>query len=692
MARSRPDDDDDREDDNHIPPPRRSTPRQSDNSSPALVAVGVIGVFGFLLLLGAAGFVYALLRASRNDQAQAPEPAAVQEPGPGPGATPRVSAPEGSERSSEPAPVPEVALPVTRLPEQPDAPLKPPPVPEPASAPVHAPIPPLPEGFRETTVQGGRISGVMFREFKQGGTLLVGFEIGLTANSDVVSYLRPIYRTPTGEEFGTAYGKSGGEVVTVKAKEGYAVGGIRIQGRMNSVCLTFMRVLKDGLDPSDWVVSDWYGGLSGGKPGQRVGDGSFVVGLFGARYAENSGSAPSSNGPICKIGLVVVPNRSPPAAGNEAALAPLIGPGWEQPLPQGWKKSDALGASDPIFGKRTFNELRTDGSLLIGFEVGVGRGKDFLKDITVVTYARSIWLTPGGEDFGFAYGKRPENVITLKAKQGYAVSGLEAAGGPGLEGLAVHFARRTPKGLSANPKDSYVSEWVGGMRPAGVKSVHATSLGTVPVVGIHGEHLDLREPDGRFDALGAIIQIGIIVPNKGDGWRITPPPLANAPTGKTQPTGLGSFPADGSFEAPAPAGGWLIGVEASVVKWQEFDLIAGARPVFATRDKVTEGPFQGTKTERTFRAIAKPGYAVGALVVRAGARVNGFSVVFMRVKDGKLDPKDSYESAWIGGEDGGNPKTKIGGTGDPVVGFTGCTTETKHLGGIGLLVLPPAGK
>jgi hypothetical protein len=64
----------------------------------------------------------------------------------------------------------------------------------------------------------------------------------------------------------------------------------------------------------------------------------------------------------------------------------------------------------------------------------------------------------------------------------------------------------------------------------------------------------------------------------------------------------------------------------------------------------------------------------------------------MKVKNGKLDPTDSYESAWIGGADGGGPKTKVGGTGAPVVGLSGRTNTAQHLGSIGLLTLPIAEK
>ena len=49
---------------------------------------------------------------------------------------------------------------------------------------------------------------------------------------------------------------------------------------------------------------------------------------------------------------------------------------------------------------------------------------------------------------------------------------------------------------------------------------------------------------------------------------------------------------------------------------------------------------------------------------------DGMSVTFMKVADGKLDPKDSYESEWVGTDEEKKP-TKIGGDGTPVVGIVG---------------------
>ena len=61
--------------------------------------------------------------------------------------------------------------------------------------------------------------------------------------------------------------------------------------------------------------------------------------------------------------------------------------------------------------------------------------------------------------------------------------------------------------------------------------------------------------------------------------------------------------------------------------------------------------------------LAKPGYAVGEIYARGGVRVNALKVGFMRIKGNSLDPKDRYESPWVGGA-GGNAEVHLGGEGD----------------------------
>jgi hypothetical protein len=80
---------------------------------------------------------------------------------------------------------------------------------------------------------------------------------------------------------------------------------------------------------------------------------------------------------------------------------------------------------------------------------------------------------------------------------------------------------------------------------------------------------------------------------------------------------------------------------------------------------------------------AKPGYAVSSLTVNAGLWIDGMSVSFTRILDGKLDPGDSYQSNYVGGV-GGN-RSILGGNTAPAIGIIGRSNQ-KDCTGIGLLI------
>lgn len=143
---------------------------------------------------------------------------------------------------------------------------------------------------------------------------------------------------------------------------------------------------------------------------------------------------------------------------------------------------------------------------------------------------------------------------------------------------------------------------------------------------------------------------------------------------------------DPEFKSEAPEGGLLVGLEVCYGMLFDNTTVRTVRPVFRVGDKDTTGTQFGTPDGDVVKAVAKPGYAVGMLTVKAGQTVEGFSITFMKVKaDGKLDPKDSYESDWMGGKGGTNP-VKIGGDGTPVIGLIGKANATsKDVTGIGLI-------
>ena len=61
---------------------------------------------------------------------------------------------------------------------------------------------------------------------------------------------------------------------------------------------------------------------------------------------------------------------------------------------------------------------------------------------------------------------------------------------------------------------------------------------------------------------------------------------------------------------------------------------------------------------------------VAGVVAKSGNRVDGLRVLFMKLKEGRLNPDDTYRSDWIGGV-GGGPETLCGYNGEPIVGIFG---------------------
>lgn len=140
----------------------------------------------------------------------------------------------------------------------------------------------------------------VFRDVPAAGGVLIGFQVGYKKffNNNIVGALRPIYRTQDGETMGAWIGKAPAELVTVKAKPGYAVSAIRIRtGLMiDGMGLTFTKLGKDRLVLDDHYDSDWIGAM-GGNPSIIGGQGAIFIGVTGHR---NNDGAPVA------LGLVTV--------------------------------------------------------------------------------------------------------------------------------------------------------------------------------------------------------------------------------------------------------------------------------------------------------------------------------------------------------------------------------------------------
>jgi hypothetical protein len=163
------------------------------------------------------------------------------------------------------------------------------------------------------------------------------------------------------------------------------------------------------------------------------------------------------------------------------------------------------------------------------------------------------------------------------------------------------------------------------------------------------------------------------------------PPATPGPAGsKGGETNIAAGMFDPVYRDYGPAGGHLIGFELGLGKFFDSDVIIAGRPIYRSNGVESFGAPQGTSKEiRTIKA--REGYAVGAMSLSTGLTVNGLSITYMRIAGDKLDPKDSYESEWVGIA-GRRPDAKLGGTGSPIVGVVGkANAQTKYLTGLGLI-------
>ncbi|HEV3262239.1 MAG TPA: hypothetical protein VG013_35630, partial [Gemmataceae bacterium] len=141
---------------------------------------------------------------------------------------------------------------------------------------------------------------------------------------------------------------------------------------------------------------------------------------------------------------------------------------------------------------------------------------------------------------------------------------------------------------------------------------------------------------------------------------------------------------DREFVEMPSEGALLVGFDVGLGKFVNNDVIQAVRPIFLSAKGEKRGKLYGKPSARAATLKAKPGYAVGAINVKTGLGVDGFSVTFMQMDKEGLNPADSYKSDWVGG-DGGGPETTLSGEGAPVIGLCG-KENGNSCSGLGLVL------
>jgi hypothetical protein len=138
------------------------------------------------------------------------------------------------------------------------------------------------------------------------------------------------------------------------------------------------------------------------------------------------------------------------------------------------------------------------------------------------------------------------------------------------------------------------------------------------------------------------------------------------------------------------ARGILVGLRLWLRQVGTGQAVAALQPVFRVPGGEAPGVVRGPREGGDLEAIARQGYAVAGIVAASdGRRLAGLRVVFHRVRGGRLDPRDSYESEWIGGK-GVGKEVALGGTGAVAVGIHGLQgAEGATVGALGLVLDAP---
>jgi hypothetical protein len=172
-----------------------------------------------------------------------------------------------------------------------------------------------------------------------------------------------------------------------------------------------------------------------------------------------------------------------------------------------------------------------------------------------------------------------------------------------------------------------------------------------------------------------------------------PPDIPKEPTAedlgpkelRTEILGGANMP---TFKDAAPQRGVLIGMDIGLGQFAKLDIVTAVQPIYQTPQGEVRGRKFGANFSKATTLKAQPGYAVGAINVKAGLLVNGLEIKFMRIKGNALDPNDFYMSNWIGDKTGGNGPTLLGGDGKLIVGIIGKRNNSWGCTGLGLLKSP----
>jgi hypothetical protein len=286
------------------------------------------------------------------------------------------------------------------------------------------------------------------------------------------------------------------------------------------------------------------------------------------------------------------------------------------------------------------------------------------------------WVLAGGccqEVFSFSWQATGLKGVDPKTKQEASFEPGDAAG---LPAKLPGFSLKKLHSQHTGPKEPDRWEWIPLVLPkadaAGLKKIRLLT----DQKGFAVAHLVVsatrRGPPSATE-LKDLLRDRSSQPR----FLIPPGPARGKPTRTAYFGGAGGA----EFEDQAPSGAVLVGLKYSPKGAKGCMKLL--QPIYRLGEKTSTGAVQGGLEHGAPEIVAKPGYAVGQVVLMASDRLDGFKIVFMRQSGGRLLAADSYESAWVGVPLKGEPKTL--GDGSPVSGIFG--HKGGEIDGFGLILL-----
>jgi hypothetical protein len=313
-----------------------------------------------------------------------------------------------------------------------------------------------------------------------------------------------------------------------------------------------------------------------------------------------------------------------------------------------------------------FEDTAPEDGLLVGFNIGFGFYINSNND-TVVSL-QPIYRVDDKEKLGKVQGTNTKRAIRELAKPGYAVGAIHAKATLALDGFYITYMKID--GNRLDPNDSYNSNWLGGPGGNGPTSISSDGRQVVGIIG-RNNNKDVIAIGLRYGTPLAEF-VPVEEKNKPEPPKI--PKCARFIGGWNDP----------EFMEIPPAGGLLVGFE--IAYGGLGNSIVTIQAVYGVKGKAKDvfGLVHGTDTKRRTRDRAKPGYAVGGIKVKGALWVDGFSIIYMKVDDDKLDPTDTYESAWFGNAAQEEEKNSITGDGVQAIGILG-RQGSRNLNALGLV-------